>query len=302
MNPFDGKVDTIIIGGMGGSGTRLVAELMGRLGLPLADDVNISLDDLRFTWLLKRPSRFCGDNGSRNSEAIVRAIAVHEAISRLCAVNSRHCDVDSSVWSELGQACFDHLVREKYHPRRWILQRLIGLARRRDAKDGAAWCFKEPHATVFLPELAEWYGERMAYIHVIRDGHDMALSGTTQQFAHWGRQYGLAAGAPVPEAMFEFWYRFNRRALMQMRDVVAGPTVVVDYDRLVEDPGSVASGLIRWIGGVTCGVREDLVEAVNGWRASSRGRGKHLRAEQGGMRRKVQEIYALMNRREVAGQ
>ena len=46
----------VVIGGIGGSGTRVVAGLLQQLGFDIGSDLNDSLDDLSFTALFKRPA------------------------------------------------------------------------------------------------------------------------------------------------------------------------------------------------------------------------------------------------------
>lgn len=74
-------MDTIVIGGMGGSGTRLVAQAVNLLGAPLGHDLNRALDDLTFTWLLKRPTRFAGTS-SIETPGVEGAIQAHETLNR----------------------------------------------------------------------------------------------------------------------------------------------------------------------------------------------------------------------------
>ena len=44
----------IVIGGVGGSGTRLIAMIVASLGLNIGNDLNESFDNLTFTLLFKR--------------------------------------------------------------------------------------------------------------------------------------------------------------------------------------------------------------------------------------------------------
>ena len=47
----------VAIGGIGGSGTRAVAQIMQNAGLHMGHDLNVSLDDLAFTTLLSATPR-----------------------------------------------------------------------------------------------------------------------------------------------------------------------------------------------------------------------------------------------------
>ena len=49
------KTNPIAVGGVGGSGTRVVANFLEMLGFDMGSDINESLDNLTFTLLFKRP-------------------------------------------------------------------------------------------------------------------------------------------------------------------------------------------------------------------------------------------------------
>ena len=53
---MDHKNDIIAIGGLGDSGTRIVAEVFIHAGLFLGNERNISYDNLVFTRLFKNPA------------------------------------------------------------------------------------------------------------------------------------------------------------------------------------------------------------------------------------------------------
>ena len=48
------RTPTVIVGGIGGSGTRLIAMILASLGLNIGNDLNEAYDNLTFTLLFKR--------------------------------------------------------------------------------------------------------------------------------------------------------------------------------------------------------------------------------------------------------
>ena len=58
----------VIIGGIGGSGTRVVAEILMRIGIYLGHTLNASLDNLWFTALFKRLDLFKKEQDERKAE------------------------------------------------------------------------------------------------------------------------------------------------------------------------------------------------------------------------------------------
>ncbi|MDA8773483.1 hypothetical protein N9M65_02775 [Luminiphilus sp.] len=54
--PILSEAAPVVVGGIGGSGTRVIAQLLQSLDFDMGSDLNESLDDLGFTALFKRPS------------------------------------------------------------------------------------------------------------------------------------------------------------------------------------------------------------------------------------------------------
>jgi len=48
----------VIVGGVGGSGTRVIAELLSNFGYYIGNDLNRSMDNLLYTFLFKRVEWF----------------------------------------------------------------------------------------------------------------------------------------------------------------------------------------------------------------------------------------------------
>ena len=58
MNTDWKKKGPLVIGGIGGSGTRLVAEICSLFGIYLGDDLNVASDNLLYTLLFRRQTWF----------------------------------------------------------------------------------------------------------------------------------------------------------------------------------------------------------------------------------------------------
>lgn len=63
----------VAIGGVGGSGTRLIAEMLAKLGFYIGDDLNKANDNLWFTLLFKRAGLLALDE---NREQLDRAMRI----------------------------------------------------------------------------------------------------------------------------------------------------------------------------------------------------------------------------------
>ena len=137
----------IIIGGSGGSGTRAVARMFLALGvLVLVNDHN--------TW-----------------------------------------DVDEGFWVDVEQLLLPHthgfdytLEQIPFYPRMQIMEKIKhmsdGLLERAKREAATAkrtrWGFKAPCSQVFIPFFHSLF-PRMKFVHVVRDGRDIALSSNNEQ-------------------------------------------------------------------------------------------------------------------------
>ena len=75
--------------------------------------------------------------------------------------------------------CLDLLKRDPLpddHPPEWLEVRTRSLlaSRRVDRTGAVMWGWKEPNSQLFIPHLHRYFGDRLRYIQVIRNGLDMA--------------------------------------------------------------------------------------------------------------------------------
>ena len=83
------------------------------------------------------------------------------------------------------------------------------------APGSLGWGWKEPNTHVFLEHLAEAL-PALRYVHVMRDGVEMAFSGNQAQLHNWHALYGVerpAHASEAPRASLRYWLRANERAL-----------------------------------------------------------------------------------------
>ncbi|MGV6811855.1 MAG: sulfotransferase [Brevirhabdus sp.] len=230
----------VAIGGVGGSGTRLVAEILQTFGWDLGQDLNGAHDNLWFTILFQRPDWF-----SRHPDAadIRHAVNVYFAARTVGLATL----ADPSI-AALVQALIDRLEQPSTHPTgadRGNAERLLASK----PTSSARWGWKEPNTHVFLPELAEELPE-LRYIHVIRDGRDMAYSANQNQLRNWGA-WMLGDKADIPNdatRSLEYWLCANERACELGDTVLKDRFFLLNYDRLCTDPASELEPLAAFLG------------------------------------------------------
>jgi hypothetical protein len=212
----------VAIGGVGGSGTRLVAALAIALGVRPGRDLNGPNDNLWFTLLFK----------SADVPDLAPAdFAARAAIFVAAMDGSRALDADE-------RALVERLAADDrpQHPRDWLQGRARSLlsATRAPQPLSPRWGWKEPNTHVVLPQ---WRVVRpdLRYVHVVRNGLDMALSANQNQRALWGPRLLGRAVHDSPRDALAYWVAAHRR-IAGIGAALGDDFLWLDYDRLCRDP------------------------------------------------------------------
>ena len=223
----------VAIGGVGGSGTRLVAAIVREKGVHLGDDLNAANDTLWFTLLFKRREILqCTD---AEFDLLVEALA--------SALAGGH-----PVGPDVRALIRDLAVQDRpRHPATWLQQRCatllaaLGQPARRDH-----WGWKEPNTHIVIERLWQRL-PTLRYVHVVRHGLDMALSANQNQLALWG-PHVLGDDRPAtPARSLAYWCVVHRR-MQQL--LAANPQRMhwLDFDALCRDPAPVVDKLCAFLG------------------------------------------------------
>lgn len=226
----------VLMAGDSGSGTRVVAEIVRGLGVYIGDTLNRSLDNLWWTTLFKRPDWFYNLDGP-GDPAFRRAAETFTAAMRgdLAPTPRRLLQVLRAY-------------RESVVDLRPALSIFAGDGW--DPDDHAAWGWKEPNAIVQLPHHLEAW-PRMRYVHVIRNGLDMAWSDHTPMYDFWGRHHGIDPPVPDerrPAALLKWWVRANREALAFCQERLPDRHLVVRFEDLCQEPRETVERLDAFLG------------------------------------------------------
>lgn len=233
----------IVVGGVGGSGTRLVAAILRECGRFIGDDLNPALDNLAYSLLFNRPEILDVSDAEfhRTVAAFVRRMAGDGRIG------------DKDVGWITALAARDNPP----HDAAWMRRRLeILLAGRAEAAP-VRWGWKEPNSHVVLGRLAEAL-PTMRYVLLSRSGLDMAWSGNHNQARRWGPALVGRAFEPTPRYLLAYWCAAHRRALaaapalpdrflhLRLEDLCAAPEA--GLQRLLEFLGEDAVAVDRLVG------------------------------------------------------
>lgn len=187
----------VVVGGTGGSGTRVVERILRRAGFYMGR-VNGTGDTLAMARVDRRhgPRMLLSGDERRMARAFDRAL------------------------------------------RRYTI---------RAARAGGPWGWKHPHSYLFLPFLAERL-PGMRFVHVVRDGRDMALSDNLNQLRLYGES---ALGRPPSESQLDaaaYWAWANTRAQEQGTELLGEHYLLIRLEDLCADPEAGARGLLDFAG------------------------------------------------------
>jgi len=209
----------VIIGGTGGSGTRVLVQLLSRIGYFAGANLHRSLDSLDF-------DRFCEHHLERylSTESDLRP----QALASL-SVHVRN----ALIWHR---------------------------ATMRTA--GSPWLVKHPRSLLCLPLLNEQC-PNMRFIHLVRDGRDMAFSANTQQADRYSDLIIPRIGLEDQhERLIRFWAVTNLSAKTYGEDVLGERYRLVKFEDLCMDPVAESLRLFSWLGCVEADLSETLIAVL----------------------------------------
>ena len=237
----------VIIGGVGGSGTRVVAEIVSHLGFYIGDDLNPAKDNLWFLLLFKRPRWF--RRACHDKNKIFTGLRL---LSKAMLHQSR------PEWPELRfliRAVFEiSIFGHNYKGAGrgfWPFVRAWNIVARQPKMtlNQSRWGWKEPNTHIYLKYLAAYFSN-IKYIHTIRHGLDMAFSENQQQLYNWGPILGLElpkSRSDVPAASLKYWIRSNRRVMEIGEKLGDQKFLVVNFDRLCLSPKSEIQKIVSFL-------------------------------------------------------
>jgi SAM-dependent methyltransferase len=113
--------------------------------------------------------------------------------------------------------------------------------------DTPRWGWKHPHSYILLPFLAERFPD-MRFVHVIRDGRDIAFAKNQNQVSHYGEAaLGRPGDAADPVRRIEYWAWANERAGDDSATLLGERALCVRLEDLCADPEAETSRILRFL-------------------------------------------------------
>lgn len=224
---------------MQGSGTRVVAAILQESGISLGNDLNKMLDNLFFS----RPLNYPRMQQPENRDKVVALLPVFEKWMAGKALSGSEL--------RLYLDCSRQNAAIKRRTLKLLQLRLKNLGRRIfKAKPQSVFSWKEPVNQILLPVLAAYFSE-LKYIHVFKQGLNMAYTNHTAIIETWGDFHGIKSPenkALIPAAMLEFWIKTQGEVLHFAQHNMPGRILFVSLEKLCEDPENECKRIVEFAG------------------------------------------------------
>jgi hypothetical protein len=237
----------VIIGGVGGSGTRVVAEIIDHLGYYIGKDLDPARDNLWFLLLFKRPRWYRRAQHDRPNIFTGLSLFSNAMLHRKFPSWSQLIFLIRAV---LEISIFGH--NHKGDGRgAWPFVRAWNMVAMKPQKLSkyTGWGWKEPNTHLYLDCLAEYFKD-FKYIHTLRHGLDMAFSKNQQQLYNWGPFFDVKTPdtkTEEPAASLKYWVKSNRRVLEIGKKLGDAKFLLVNFDKLCLSPKTEIQKIVSFL-------------------------------------------------------
>ncbi len=237
----------IIIGGIGGSGTRVVTSILQVFNIFMGSDLNVPLDNLTYTLLFKRPKWFY-KNGSDRKKIETGLSVMEKAMTGKRPYSFKELLFITNALMEMAK--YGH-NKEGDGKGIWAWERFVHVLQRnnKDISSCPGWGWKEPNSHLLIESFVNYYGN-VKYIHAVRHGLDMAFSPNQQQFFNWANLYGVRIPEKkkdIPSVSFSYWVKANKKVIDLQHKLGKNKIYLLNFDKLCINPKQEIIKLIDFL-------------------------------------------------------
>jgi len=224
----------VAIGALGGSGTRIIAEILIRSGIYFGDILNYPNDNLIFTSLFKSPKWY----KSASQEKLKSRLKIFDKFM--------NCDI--LTFSEKYEL-FKSTVQNKTVARDyWFYYKTF--FRKKLVNNVDYWGWKEPNTQIYLNEINNFY-PNIKYVHVLRNGLDMAFSQNKYQLKNWGFKYHiyfdeLDNDKETSIKQLDYWIESTKEVLIH-QEKLKGRFYLLNYTDFCTNPQKEIDKLLSFL-------------------------------------------------------
>jgi hypothetical protein len=226
-------IPPVVIGGVGGSGTRLIAQILHELGYYIGSDLNESYGNLWFTLLFKRIEII-----SASDKEITELVEIF--IKGMTGVDTFTSE-QVNIVNQLS------LKDREQHSADWLMQRAHSiLSNSSKLPPSSRWGWKEPNTHIILDRIIPYF-PNMKYIFVVRNGLDMAFSRNQNQLLLWGRFFVGDKCVASPYFSLKYWCAVHKR-ILEVGRLMDSNFFLLNYDDFCLNPNNWMKPLCDFLG------------------------------------------------------
>lgn len=224
-NDVDSASSPVVVGGLGGSGTRAVAAILNELDFYIGSYLNPQLDNLWFTFLLRRPASI----RSFDSPEIERALKLFDSVMK------SYWGKSFKARTQLYELAAEFMMRNyvKRSRYRFPLNAVVSITHHHYHSSHARWGWKEPNTHLFINTLHKQY-PNLKYILVMRHPLDLVYGHNFNQLYNWHHLFKLPKPNKRNERalMLEFYDRAYSRSIRIGNELLGSNFMVVKIEEL----------------------------------------------------------------------
>ncbi len=223
---------TLAIGGLGGSGTRAIAQLFSELGYFMGYDLNLPMDNLLYTLLFKRKNVFL----LMENELKYRIDLFYKILST------------DELLFETEFAYLERLALDDnpQHSKEWLLKR-VDILRTTKRQEHSSWAWKEPNTHLIIDKFLK-FSPNLKFIYVYRNGLDMAYSLNQNQLRFFGDIFLNEEHVDItPTNALKYWCKVHKR-VQKLAESYPYNIYLLDFDNLCKDTNRSLKNIFSFMG------------------------------------------------------
>lgn len=212
----------IIIGGIGGSGTRLIAQCLMELDFFMGDYLNQSNDNLWFTLLFKR------------KEIVDISFKEFKKLTDIFYNAMFKCQPFTEQQVALINSLAENDRMTHNHAQLKAMADSLLASQEKPQDLYQYWGVKEPNSHFIITPLSQAF-LGMKYIYVERSGLDMAYNENKNQLNFWGDCFFTEGFEVTPYYLLKYWCKIHQR-IEGYEKLMGKQFYLLNYDNFCKMP------------------------------------------------------------------
>lgn len=225
---------SIFIGGVGGSGTRVLCSIAQSFGLNMGADFNKAQDALWFSLLFMHPGMMaCPEKKFKDLANLYKKAFIGGGLN----------ETENAYIIDLGKIHHARWTSD------WVRERAESfIEHAHNEPRNGQWGWKEPNSHIFAERFLEIWPD-VRYIHMWRDGVDMSISKNQNQIKFWGEEYPGGRYNVSKRSSLSYWVNVHKN-IVRLAHRFPGRVSFLNFEDLCENPYSEIQNFLACFGGV----------------------------------------------------